>query len=254
MFQLSPMTALEQLKAIVGERYVSENDEVFTLTLKNGLSDHEIDEAAAQLPTGRIPAEIRELLKYAAGFDFPGIGEVSFDGVGWFGLDELFPFSVQLAGDGFGNFWILDVNRKGQWGNVFFVCHDPAVIVKQSDDLAQFIQQVDEFGKKGAASTLDIIHEKTCMEIYRNEDGFMDLTSARNSADDILRAFALQLPDDYVIADLRNKPNYAGFAWGKFGPRTDNVIRHDSELLWAFEKKGHHPPSTRGFWGRLFGR
>ena len=86
--------------------------------------------------------------------------EVTFDGIGQFGFEEFFPNQVQLAGDGFGNFWILDINKNGNWGNVFYVCHSPAVIIKHSDNLTQFIEHVNEFGKNGKKSNLDIIHEE----------------------------------------------------------------------------------------------
>jgi len=52
------------------------------------------------LPTGQIPPEIRELLKFASAFEFFGIEEITFDGVGQFGFEEFFNNSVQLAGDG----------------------------------------------------------------------------------------------------------------------------------------------------------
>lgn len=38
--------------------------------------------------------------------------EVTFDGIGQFGFEGFFPNSVQLAGDGFGNFWILSISSR----------------------------------------------------------------------------------------------------------------------------------------------
>lgn len=109
------MTALEQLKSILNEHYVSEGGDEYKVELKPGLTDQQIDKLATQLPSGQIPNEIRELLKFASGFEFSGLDEVTFDGVGQFGFENVFPHSVQLAGDGFGNFWILDVDSKGNW-------------------------------------------------------------------------------------------------------------------------------------------
>jgi hypothetical protein len=63
-----------------------------------------------------------------------------------------------------------------------------------------------------------------------------------------LRDFALSLPENSVVADLRNKPNQTGFAWGKFcGKSTDNVKRHETELIWGIEK-----PIKKGFFSKLF--
>lgn len=243
------MTALEQLKEILNEKYVTEDGDEYTVELKQGLTDQQIEKLSAQLPTGQVPNDIRELLKFSSGFEFFGIDEVTFDGVGQFGFENIFPHSVQLAGDGFGNYWILDVDSKGNWGNVFYVCHDPAVFVKQSADLSEFIKQIHEFGKEGSQSNLDFIHEKIVMDIWTMDNGFIDIDESRNSNDSILNNFAKQLPDDFVIADLRNKPNKSGFAWGKFGPNIDKAVRHETELLWGFEKA-----KKKGLLSRLFGK
>jgi hypothetical protein len=230
------MTATDQLKAILTEKYISEDEDEYKVELKPGLTDQQIDDLAKRLPTGQIPSEIRELLKFARGFEFYGLEEVTFDGVGEFGFEEFFPTSVQLAGDGFGNFWILDIDNQGRWGNVFYICHDPAVIVKHSDNLAEFIKHVDEFGRMGRQSNLDIIHESTVMDIWTKNDGLIDKSAAISGTDDKLKSFATTLPDNFVTADLRDKPIKSGFAWGKLGPKTDKVKRHDTELIWGLEK------------------
>jgi len=232
------MTALEQLKLIKDERYVTEDGEEFGITLREGLSDHQVDQLAAQLPAAHIPPEIRELLRYAAGFSFAGLDEISFDGINRFGFENIFPASVQLAGDGEGNSWIVDIDPMGEWGAVFFVCHDPAVVVKQSEDLSEYLRQIDELGKKPDQSTLSLFLERTMMRIHGEDDGFMDIASARSSADIVLREFAAALPDHFVVADLRDKPIQTGFAWGRYGPDIGNAVRHERELLWGFEQKG----------------
>lgn len=242
------MTPKEKLKSISTEKYVSEDGDEYKVELKRGLSDQQIDELAKKLSVEKIPAEIRELLKFAGGFEFYALEEVTFDRVGQFGFEEFFPNSVELAGDGFGNFWILDIDKNGNWGNVFYVCHDPAVIVKHSEDLNQFIEHVSDFGKNGNESNLDLIHEKVVTDIWNKDHGFTELENAKQSGDMVLKNFALALPDNFVIADLRNKPIKSGFAWGKFGPNIDNVKRHETELIWGVEK-----PIKKGFMSKLFG-
>jgi SMI1 / KNR4 family (SUKH-1) len=244
------MTVTEQLKSLLTETYVSEDGDEYQIELLPGLTDNEIDNLAKELPTGQIPNDVKELLKFTRGFEFYGIDEVTFDGVGQFGFENIFPHSVQLAGDGFGNFWILDVDSKGNWCSIFYVCHDPAVVVKHSDNLAEFIKHIHEFGKSGKESNLDIIHEKSVMDIWGDSNGgFTDINQAKNSNDTTLKNFASQLPDNFVIADLRNKSNKTGFAWGKFGPDIDNTTRYHDELLWSFEKK-----AKKGLLSKLFGR
>lgn len=247
--KITNMTPTEKLKSILTEQYVSEDGDEYKVELKEGLTDLQIDELAKNLPTGHVPTEIRELLKFASGFEFYGLEEVTFDGVGQFGFEKFFPNSVQLAGDGFGNFWILDVDKNGNWGSVFYVCHDPAVIVKHSENLTQFIEHVSDFGKNGNKSNLDIIHEKVVMDIWSKDNGFIELENARQSNDTILKNFALSLPDNFVVADLRNKHNQTGFAWGKFGPNIDKAKRHETELIWGIEKQ-----SKKGLLSKLFGR
>jgi len=242
------MTVTEQLKNLLKETYISEGGDNYKIELLPGLTYSEIDNLAKGLPTGQIPSEIRELLNFARGFEFYGIDEITFDGIGQFGFDNIFPYSVQLGHDGFGNFWILDVDSKGNWGNVFYVCHDPAVVVKHSDNLSQFIRHIDEYGKDIENSNLNIIHEKTVHDIWRNNNGLTDLTKAKSTNDNTLKNFATSLADDFVIADLRNKENKSGFAWGKFGPNIGKAIRCKDELIWGIEKF-----EKKGFFSKLFG-
>ena len=242
------MKPLEQLKSILNEKYVSEDGDHYKIELINGLTEQQIEDLAKQLPKGEIPEEIKELLKFASGFEFYGIDEVNFDGVGQFGFEEFFPHSIQLAGDGFGNFWILDIDKNGNWGNVFYVCHDPAVLVKHSENLTQFIEHIHDYGKNLNKSHLDTIHEKVVIDIWNKNDNFIELETAKQSNDVVLKNFALSLPDNFIITDLRNKPIKSGFAWGKFGYNIDNVKRHETELIWGIEK-----PIKKSFLSKLFG-
>jgi cell wall assembly regulator SMI1 len=242
------MTPLEQLKLIKDERYESEEGRDYGIILKEGLSEDEIDRLAAKLPGSQIPPAIRELLRFTTGFSFLGPDEVNFDDIGQFGFENIFPAAIRLARDAGGNCWIVDVNPEGEWGHVFFVCHDPAVVVKQSEDLTEFIQQLDELGKNREQSTLSVFLDRTALRIHRQDDGFMDIASARSSADPVLREFAAMLPDHFVVADLRDTPIQTGFAWGKYGPDIDDAVRHEQELLWGFGTKNRKKKDARMWW------
>ena len=52
------------------------------------------------------------------------------------------------------------------------MCH--ALIVNTLRKVSEFIKHVDEFGQKGNQSNLDIIHEKTVMEIWDEKIGIME--------------------------------------------------------------------------------
>lgn len=230
------MSPLSQLKAIEHNQYIDEDENEFGIELMAPLSNEQIRAFAQQCPTQSIPADIQELLGYASGFLFSPLDQITFDSINQFGLEQIFPFSIQLAGDGFGNFWILDIAPDGNWGQIYYACHDPAVIVLHSTDLTQFIRHVDELGRHATNAHLNILHEQTVFSIWQNDNGFIDYNLACSSSDKILKEFAGSFPNNYVFADLRDKSMGAGFAWGKCISGVEKAVRHPSELIWAFEK------------------
>lgn len=237
------MTPRQQLESILSNQYESEEGDLYKVELLDGMTESEIENLKNQLPNNKLPNEIEELLRFSKGFDFYGLDEVRFDAFGHFGFEKMFPKSIQLAGDGFGNFWILDIDSKGNWNSVYYVCHDPAVIIKHSENLTEFIRHVDEFGQKGNQSNLDIIHEKTVIEIWREKDGMME----KNEKDYDFENGQVELPEMFLVADLTNKPIKTGFSWGKSGPNT-KIIRPSDEPIWIIEKR-----VKQGFLSRLFG-
>jgi hypothetical protein len=237
------MTAKQQLESILTNQYESEDGDLYKVELLGGMMDEEIETFKNQLPSKNLPTEIEDLLRFSRGFEFHGLEEVRFDAFGQFGFEEMFPNSVQLAGDGFGNFWILDIDSKGNWNSVYYVCHDPAVVVKHSENLKQFIEHVDEFGKKGSGSNLDIIHEKVVIDIWREKIGIME----KNEKGYDFEKGDIELPEIFLVADLTQKPIRTGFPWGTSGPKT-KIIRPTDEPIWIVEKK-----VKQGFLSRLFG-
>lgn len=184
-----------------------------------------------------LSSEDRELLLFASGFTYEPFGEVTFLGSDGFTFPSVFPKAVTLAGDGSGNFWVLDVREdSGAWGRVLFVSHDPPVVVVQGSDLAQFISQVLAVGRSDDAQKLDDVVTHACLRIWREDPDLIDVVAARRSADRLLSTFSAELPDTYRIADLRTARTGAGFSWGRNGPQSD-VRRFGSELLFGVEPK-----------------
>lgn len=237
------MTPKQQLESILSNEYESEDGDLYKVELLDGMTNSEIESLKSQLPDNTLPSEIEELLRFSKGFEFYGLDEVRFDAFGNFGFEEVFPNSIQLAGDGFGNFWILDIDSKGNWNSVYYVCHDPAVIVKHSENLSEFILHVDEFGQKGNQSNLDIIHEKTVMDIWNEKVGIME----KNEKEYDFEKDQVELPELFLVADLTNKPIKTGYPWGKSGPNP-KIIRPTDEPIWIIEKR-----VKQGFLSRLFG-
>lgn len=237
------MNPKQKLESFLPNTYKSEDGDAYSIELLEGMSAEEITAFKKQLPNHYLPSEIEELLKFCKGFEFFGLEEVRFDSFGHFGFEELFPHSIQLAGDGFGNFWILDIDSSGNWNSVYYVCHDPAVVVKHSENLSEFIAHIDEFGRKGRASNLDQIHEKTVLEIWKEKEGIMEKNQKSYNFSDL----KIDLPENYLVADLTNAPIKTGFSWGKFGANT-KIIRPTDAAIWLLEKK-----VKQGFFAKLFG-
>ncbi|MGX1930628.1 SMI1/KNR4 family protein [Flagellimonas sp. 2504JD4-2] len=239
------MKPLDQLKSILGNQYESEDGDLYEIELLDGMSESEISAYQKSFPNQQLPEEIKELLGFARGFEFLPLEEIHFDSYGQFGFEEMFLHSIPLAGDGFGNFWILDIDSKGGWNNVYYVCHDPPVMVKHSEGLADFIEHINEYGQKVEDSHLEKIHEKTIMDVWQEKHSIME----QNELDyDFPAHINEQLPKMFMVADLSDKPVITGFAWGKFGA-SSKIIRVDDKPIWIIEKR-----VKQGFLARLLGK
>ncbi len=250
MKNLKQMNPTEYLKSIVNERYTNEDGERFSINLKAGLDEEEITAFEYRLP-GKLPTEIRALLEFSSGFEFY-IFNVTFTGSGDFGFEELVRNPIMLTDDGSGNFWVLEVSDNGIWGKVYYVCHDPPVLVKHSENLTQFLQHLHDYGQNWSKSHFDIIYEHTVWKLDK-ESNYLTLEDAMNSKDDELIAFTSKLAGDFLIADLRGKPLGSGFEWGKFMKgKGSNIIRHKTLEIWAFMKP--KPFGVLIWLKKLFGR
>ncbi len=141
---------IELLKQTKGTVFVYEDgiDDLFQLL--PALTEPELELLEARMPCP-IPPDISELLRFTNGFNVGGgIEEVGFSGLqGGFGMEEIFPHSIPLAADGFGNYWVLDLTSESRsWGPIFYACHDAPVIVYRTDSPLHFVQEAIRFGNK----------------------------------------------------------------------------------------------------------
>jgi hypothetical protein len=101
---------IEFLKEMEGTVFANEDGLKDPFRLRPPLSEQELQSFEAGLPC-RLPEEIRELLRFCRGFD----GVLSY-GVDFapppFGLEDIFPSARELAADGFGNFWVVDLTSE----------------------------------------------------------------------------------------------------------------------------------------------
>ena len=218
------------------------------LKLSIGLSLGEIDSLEHTLPAP-LPADVRELLQSTRGYANGPI-ELSLDGIeGGFGLDEVFPCPHAIAHDGAGNFWVVDMlPHSSGWSPIYYACHDPPVIVYQSDSLEHFIDEWLRLATPPHASALRDVHEDIVHRIWREHPGAVPAASVRDAADPELRAFAASLPDGSSVIDLRSAATGDGFAWGRYGLRT-KLFRHGEAPLFAYAPE----PKPAFSWRKLFG-
>jgi cell wall assembly regulator SMI1 len=231
--------------------------------LRPGLSEQQIADFEARLP-GPIPPDVRDLLYFASGFmigtggglphyfeellvDFTGADEsVQYlqDSLG------AIPCPVYVAGDGAGNGWAVDVHAgTGAWGAVFYVCHDPPVMLVHSKDLATFISDALDLGRADGKSNIAKVHEFDFASDSDEPDYEFSAPQARTSTDPMLARFAAGVADNFQVYDLRALGVGMGFDWTPSMP-DPRVIRDGTNMIFAIEQKPRKP----GFFSRLFGR
>ncbi len=132
------------------------------------------------------------------------------------------------------------------FGPIYYVCHDPPVIVFQTDSLLHFVREVVRFGNKPWKSEIDDVHEAFSSRIWRENPCVLSLAECLATGDAPLKAFAESLGESWEFADLRNPKLGDGFSWGRYGARTLNKRWGDNRIF-ACQKKSF----GRRFWDAL---
>ena len=238
----------DTLRALAGLRLTDEDGGSHVLELLPPATEGQLRALEAGLP-GPLPAEIREALQVTTGLANGPLESFSLLDLEGFGLEDAFPHPYAIAHDGSGNYWILDLLPDSDaWGPVYFACHDPAVIACQADSIETFLRDVIALWQPGAPSAVHRMQEAVIHRLWRDETGLLTPADAAERGDAVLAGFAGGLPAEARIADLRSARPEQGFAWGRFGPRTE-IRRAGAERLWALIP----PPSKPGWLRRLFG-
>jgi cell wall assembly regulator SMI1 len=239
--------AAELLRSLDGREWVDEDGDAERLELLPPLTDAEID-ALADAWGVPVPADAREVLRVARGFESSPLDVVEFSGeMDGAVLDDVFPHPLPIAHDGYGNYWIADL-RPGSdvFGPVFFACHDPSVVVYQCADVAGFLEALAEMTEPPHKGPLDFVHEEASSEVWSGGEAAVPRAVALASDDEVLRAFAESLPPDASIADMRAPRMGDGFRV----PLRREFIRHPTERLFAW----HDPPRAQSPLARLAAR
>ncbi|HEX4525965.1 MAG TPA: SMI1/KNR4 family protein, partial [Gaiellaceae bacterium] len=227
------MDPLEAIKRAQATRLVRKDGKEVELELAPALEAAEIERVAAEAGVP-LPRELRILLEQTAGIDGGPLQAIDFTGRSFsFGAPETLLWALPIAGDGFGNFWILDLTPDDvETAPVFFASHDPPVILYQSPDIGRFLDEAFRMLVPPHASAVDDVHEDRLFNVWRDNPGTLDHPAALAS-DEPLRAFAAELDERFTFVDLRSCPVGMGFSWGRYGPRTE-LRRHGHERLFAY--------------------
>jgi hypothetical protein len=248
------MTPLELIQFYEGRLFTDEDGHTHMLELLPPLPAATIDAVEQQLPCP-LPTEMRNLLSFTRGFangpvdwfEFIGLSETDALFFDRWGIPEIIPFAVPIAGDGFGNFWIVDLTSTSTtWGPIVFVCHDPPVLVYQANDLSTFIYETFRLWTPPHESALYYVHDDAANHIWKKHPGVQTIAECWASGDAELRAFADTLDESFLIVNLRHATVGDGYAWGRFGADTVNK-RFGEQRIFAYQQR----PSR---WRQLFGK
>jgi hypothetical protein len=231
------MTPAEIVKDATGRPFRDEDGNPSPLKLRPPLSESEIEGFAATLPCP-LPAKIHDLLRLCRGFDEGPVDVVDFTGEDCsLGLEGVFPHGVSIAGDGYGNFWVVDLLPSSRdWGPIYYACHDAPVILYQSPDLEHFLTELFKLVTPPHGGLVDDVHEDRLFDVWRRNPGVKEQAECLSSPDERIRAFAAQLDPSFQIIDLRDAAVGFGFSWGRYGPRTE-VRRFGEERIFAYQKR-----------------
>lgn len=243
------MDITDRLRWLDGKSYTNDDGEPRHLRLLPPLTAAQIDQLAAGLPCP-LPDDIRRALLFSAGLsgtehvdDRVDLSGLSQSGQ-W--LEQFSPHAVSIACDGCGNSWSLDLwPQSREWGPVFYISHDPPVVVFQCATVEKFLEQLVRQPKE---SDLGAPLQAWVDRIWGQNPGLLTPAQAAHK-DPVLAAFAAELGEPWEFVDLRQPALGDGFSWGRYGPDTQ-LKRHPEERIVAMKR----PPARPSLWSRLFKR
>lgn len=248
------MRPLDAVKQAEGMRLQDRKGSVAELTLLPPLTDEEMRQLESGIPCP-LPEEARELFSYCRGFKGAFGGDVvtlDYEGVVFSGfeegqyIEELFPHPVFIAADQCGNSWAVDLTGDANsWGPIFYICHDPPVVVFQTESLAHFISELLRLGTPPWQSEIQEVYDEYSSRIWADNPGVMTQEQCLGSGDAGLEAFARSLDETFLFVDLRRPALGDGFSWGRYGAYPETLRRHGEERIFAYQIR------RQSLWERL---
>lgn len=232
------MSLISILQEFDGMELGEDNGELIYGKLLPGLSQKELQELQALIPC-RIPPHVSEALSLSRGID-PALESIDFSGLSLadkFNQRDLLPHGLPVCGDGLGNFWVLDLNPHSRdWGPVFYVCQDPAVIVYQAKTFEEFLLQLIGFASFEENSPINLVHDNYAKLIWSENPNLIDEKNTFHIGDPDLGLFAQSLKRGYHFVDLRRPRIGDGFSFGRYGKKTE-IKRYGYLPLFAYRKE-----------------
>lgn len=226
------MSAVAEIRAAQARTLFDEDGEEVPLVLGPPATADEIA-ALEERVGGSLPRELREVLAVTRSVEGP-LELIDFLGVSGGMEVPGMPAALELAGDGFGNFWVADITAESSSDllPVFFACHDPPVVLFQSPSIGDFLREVFRQPTPPHESLIDAVHDDRAFNVWGSDHGALTHEEALAAGSD-LEAFARTLDhSDYLIYDLRDAAPGQGFAWGRAGPNTE-VLRYGHQRIFA---------------------
>lgn len=213
---------------------VDEDGEPVPLELLPGLGELELRRFAASLPCP-LPPHVEELLRVCGGFRGPL--EVDFTGRTCdVEVRDAFPHGLPVAHNGCGDFWVVDLGPGStRFGPIWAACHDPPVMVYESEDLAAFLDDLlRSFEQPDGGPLSERAWARRMLHVWTTNPGVLERAACERAADPVLREFAARLPEGAQVIDLRRAARGDGFSWGRYGPQTV-LHRHGELAVFAYE-------------------
>lgn len=239
------MTPKQVIESALRDSVINDAGELVDVGLLSPASEEQIGALEERLGTS-LSGQMRELLEHCSGLDPGGLVEaVSFLGLGE--LDHpVFEGAVDLCGDGAGGYWFVEA-KDGVFGPVLFASAKPRVVAMQSETLTDFLRELLPSVRPTKESGLARVHQSWVSDIWRKEPYLQSPEEATTIGDDVVAAFARELPEGYGVCDLRRFQEGRGFSWGR---SDEPIVRHASGAL-LFGVPGD--TSSKPWWSRLLG-
>jgi hypothetical protein len=235
---------IEFLRQAEGTVFVDEAGNQRTLRLLPPLIDQELSALETTLPCA-LPGDMRELVRFARGFEGIAcrldrrfaIKEIDFADFQGFGFEDVFPHAKELANDGCGNSWVVDITSDSKtFAPIFFACHDPPVVVYQTDSLLHLVREMVRGSSAPWKSEVVDVREGLTTRIWRENPCVLSRSQCLATGDSELKAFAESLDETWEFVDMRNSKMGDGYSWGRYGPKTPNK-RYGDKRIFACQKK-----------------